>query len=288
MPETRNSCLLCGSSRLRKDDFAAATLNLAPEHGVSQCCHCRFRFLNPRPTTQDYEQLYSKLGGPLAEVYPIPHDFYSENQIRRLGEYQDKLDILLRYGARGRILEIGSCTGAFLNVARNRGFEIEGIEPSEENCRAALEKFALRLHEGSVEDFDFPAGSFDVVFSSHVFEHLSDPLAVARRVSVWLKPGGLHMMEVPNEFGTLPKLRSRWLGRVKCRPRSARSIHHTVFFSPATLRLLGRLSECHNIHVRNVYYRKRDVFTPRVLFGKVIARLGFGARQIELLTRKPM
>ena len=85
MTETRNSCLLCGNTRLRKDDFAAATLNLAPEHGVSQCCRCRFRFLNPLPTTQEYEQLYSTRSGPLAEVYPIPQDFYSENTTQRLG-----------------------------------------------------------------------------------------------------------------------------------------------------------------------------------------------------------
>ena len=214
MTETRNSCLLCASSCLRKDDFAAATLNLACEHGVSQCCRCGFRFLNPLPTTQEYEQLYSIRRGPLAEAYPIPQDFYSEHQTRRLGEYQDKLDILLKYGAKGRLLEIGSCTGMFLNAARNRGFEVEGIEPSGQNCRIALEKFALKLHEGSVERLDFPAGSFDAVFSSHVFEHLNDQLAVAGRVSIWLKPGGFHMMEVPNEFGTLPRLRSRWLANL--------------------------------------------------------------------------
>ena len=287
MPEMRSHCLLCGRSRLKKDDFAVATLNLAPEHSVSQCCHCGFRFLNPRPTIQEYEQLYSEFGGPLAEKYPVPQDFYSGNQMRRLREYQDKLNILSEHVTNGRILEIGACTGLFLDTAHNRGFEVEGIEPSEKNCRIALEKFSLKLRQGSVEDFDFPAESFDVVFSSHVFEHLSDPLAVAKRVSFWLKPGGLHMMEVPNEFGTLPKRRSRLLGRIKRRGRSARSIHHTVFFSPASLRLLSRLSGCHTIHIRNVYYSKRNVFTPRVLLGKVIDRLGFGSRHLELLAQKP-
>ena len=287
MPETKGSCLLCGGSRLRKDDFAAATLNLAGEHGVCRCCDCGFRFLNPRPTTQEYDQLYSIGSGRLAEVYPVPQDFYSDTETRRLEEYRNKLEILSKHGAKGRILEIGSCTGLFLNEARNCGFEVEGIEPSKKDCQIALEKFGLRLQQGSIEQLDFPTGSFDVVFSSHVFEHLSDPLAAARRISSWLRPGGFQMMEVPNQFATLPKLRSRWLGHVKRRDRSLRSIHHTVFFTPATLRLLGSLSGCEIIHVRNVYYSKRNVFRPGVLLGKAIARLGFGARNIELLARTP-
>jgi len=285
--EILSHCLLCGSEDLRQDEYASATLNLAAEHGVTQCWRCGLRFLNPRPSKQQYDQLYGQQTGPLTALYPVQEGFYGKEDARRLVEYRNKLDILLKHGAKGRILEIGSCTGVFLNEARQRGFDVEGIEPSEENRLIAREKFGLNLHGGTVEQQNFPDNSFDVVFSSHVFEHLLDPLMVAKCVARWLKPGRLHMMEVPNQFNTLSKLRARWLGRVKQRQRSMTSIHHTVFFSPKTLRLLARLSGCKVVHIRNVYYHKRSLLNPRVLLSRAIARLGFGSRFIELLARKP-
>lgn len=287
MAQTLNRCLLCGGSRLRRDNYAAASLNLTAEHGVSRCRDCRLLFLNPRPTEAEYEQLYSGSGGELARQYPVPEGFYEAREAPRLAEYGRKLDILASHGISGRILEIGCCTGLFLNEARQRGFEVEGIEPGEDNRRIARSRFGLELHAGRIEGHDFAPGSFDVVFTSHVFEHLADPLAVARRTCEWVRPGGFLMAEVPNQFNTLPKLRSRWLRRIKRRERSIRSIHHTVFFSPRTLRLLGRLSGFEIVHIRNVYYRKREALTPKALLGKAAARLGFGARCIELLATRP-
>jgi 2-polyprenyl-3-methyl-5-hydroxy-6-metoxy-1,4-benzoquinol methylase len=286
MPEELTKCLLCASARLKKDAYAASLLNLADLHGVTKCQDCGFRFLSPRPMSDDYLQAYAYGSGPLVDIYKVDSSFYGEEDMIRMPQYLKKLDILTKVGAKGRLLEIGSCTGAFLNEARKRGFQVEGIEPSEENTQIAKRKYGLDLRNGRVEDFSFPEESFDVVFSSHVFEHLLDPLAVAKKLSSWLRTGGFHMIEVPNQFDTLGTRRRRLLRITTPRERTFLSIHHPVFFSPKTLQRLAEMSGCRKCSMRNVYYSCSGVpRLPKVMVHELLALI-FGGANIEIIARK--
>jgi len=286
MPEKFVECLLCGGS-ITKDVFAVTTLNLAENHGVTRCRNCGFRFLNPRPTKLEYQEAYATGRGAIAELYPIQEEFYAQEDSLRISGYRKKLDILTKVGAGKRLLEIGSCTGVFLNEARNRGFEVEGIELSEGNCQIAKTSFGLDLRCIDVEEQDFSPESFDVVFSSHVFEHLMDPLAVAKLLTDLLRPGGFLMMEVPNQYDTFSMMRKRWMRKVLPRQRSFLSIHHTVFFSPRTLCLLGQLSGCRVRHVRNVYSgHNNPLLHPKIAISRGIALIIGGSSHIELLAQK--
>lgn len=287
MAEELAKCILCGSDKLKRDLCATRKLNLLEPHSVTRCKVCSFRFLNPRPDESEYEQLYTDGSGPLVDIYGFSDEFYEQEATVRMAEYKKKLELLKKVGAKGRLLELGSCTGAFLNEARNRGFEVEGVEPSEQNCSIAKERYGLNLRMGYVEEQNFQDGYFDVVFSSHVFEHLLDPLAVAKKISDWLRPGGFHMIEVPNQFeAALSKLR-RLLFMDRPRARNFRSIHHPVFFSPKTLRRLVELSGCRKIHMRNVYYSSTNIFkNPRGAVNKLFSDLFGGGYSIEILAQK--
>ncbi|MHC4843313.1 MAG: class I SAM-dependent methyltransferase [Planctomycetota bacterium] len=287
MTEELAKCILCGSDNLKRDLCATRKLNLSEPHSVMKCKVCSFRFLNPRPDGSEYEQLYKDGSGPLADIYGFSDEFYEQEATIRIAEYKKKLDILRKMGAKGRLLELGSCTGAFLNEARNLGFEVEGIEPSEKNCSIAKERYGLSLHVGCVEEENFQDGYFDVVFSSHVFEHLPDPLAIAKKISAWLCPDGFHMIEVPNQFeASLSKLR-RLLFIDRPRALDFRSIHHPVFFSPKTLKCLVELSGCRKIHMRNVYYSSTNIFkNPKGAVNKLLSDFGGGGYSIEILAQK--
>jgi SAM-dependent methyltransferase len=282
------TCLLCRASDLYQDTKAARQLSLADSHGVTRCCRCGLRFLNPRPTPAEYESTYRDGTGPLAADYPVPARYYAEEDRARIPEYRTKLDLLARAGAGRRMLEIGACTGAFLNEARRWGFDVDGIEPSEASRRLAHSRFGLLLRPGRMEDQDLPPDSCDVIFSSNVFEHLLDPLAATQRVCRWLRPGGLLMLEVPNQFDSFAGRRHRWLGTGAARPRSFLSVHHAVFFSRGTLRQLvlrAGLSPC---RLRNVYYcSAKDCRHPLRVAGHIIGALAGGSGVIEVLARKP-
>jgi 2-polyprenyl-3-methyl-5-hydroxy-6-metoxy-1,4-benzoquinol methylase len=261
-------------------------LNLASPYGVTMCLDCGFRFLNPRPLSAEYARAYADGTGPLVETYKMNKDFYGEQDLIRMPQYRKKLDLLVKAGAKGRLLEIGACTGLFLNEAKKRGFEVEGIEPSEGNCRIARQNYNLNVHTGRVEDFNFPEGSFDVVFSSHVFEHLLNPLAATRKIVSWLRPGGFIMIEVPNQFDNLVFKLRRLAGAGIIIERTFLSIHHPVFFSPKTLRKLIELSGCYQYSMRNVYYSSKSIFqSPKLAVKKLLALIS-GGDNIEIIARK--
>lgn len=288
MSEELENCLLCSSWNIHKDGFAELTLNLAEPHGVTICHDCGLRFLNPRPTAKEYREFYSTGQGTILKVYPMVKDYYCQMDSSRLPEQRKKLDILTKARARGDLLEIGACSGAFLNEARVRGFQVQGIEPGEANCRLAWEKYRLQLIRTTVEEYDFPCDSFDVIFSSHAFEHFLEPMMIAKKVTRWLKRGGMLMVEVPNQFDTFSQIRKRWLGQVHKMDRSFLSIHHTVFFSRKSLVTLATLSGCRVIDIRNVHYFKlpNPLLDPRPAISRVLENFIGGGGWIELLARK--
>lgn len=288
MTETLTACLLCGHTALKADNHAASQLNLVDVHGVARCSQCGLRFLNPRPSREEYEAAYRDGTGPLARAYPVPSRYYADEDAARIPEYRTKLETLVHAGAGRRLLEIGACTGIFLNEARRWGFEPDGIEPSSQNRRIAHSRFGLNLRPGLIEDQDLPAGSYDVVFSSNVFEHLLDPLSATCLARRWLRPGGLLMLEVPNQFDSFAARRRRWLGRTLARERSFLSVHHTVFFSRRTLRHLAAEAGMQICRLRNVYYcspaARRQ---PLRIAGHAIGALAGGSGVIEILARRP-
>lgn len=285
--ETLQQCPLCAGGSIEKDDFATQWLGLKGAHAVSSCNTCRFKFMNPRPSLESYLEAYSTSQGALLEAYPFTNEYYANEDESRLAEYRRKLDRLTTLGVKGKLLELGSCTGVFLNEARTYGFEVVGIEPSEDNCKKALESYGLELICGNVEDQEFDLASFDVVFSSHVFEHILAPTNVAKLLCSWLKPGGIHMLEVPNQFDNFSMRKKRMLSKSFSMDTSFMSIHHTGFFSPATLKVLAIETGCSVEKINNIYYGDSSnlLLHPFAAIRRLLD-IFYGSSAIELIARK--
>jgi len=105
-----------------------------------------------------------------------------------------------------RVLDLGSGLGQFTRaMARQTGVPVIGIERSEEQLREA-KRIAAGESESDLVDFrrgDVLAlelkpeewGSFDIVHTRFVLEHVSDPVAVVRAMVRAAKPGGRIVLE---------------------------------------------------------------------------------------------
>ncbi|WP_343696143.1 class I SAM-dependent methyltransferase [Flavobacterium sp.] len=95
---------------------------------------------------------------------------------------------------KGKILDIGAGTGDFLLTAKNDGWNVIGIEPSDRAKNIAKQKGISFVEEtASLEN-----NSFDVITMWHVLEHVPNLENQINELKRLLKPTGTLIVAVPN------------------------------------------------------------------------------------------
>ena len=133
-----------------------------------------------------------------------------------------------------RLLDYGAATGDFVKLAREAGAVADGVEFSAEARARAMSLGVTLLPPDS-----HLSGGYDVVHMNHVFEHMPDPVAHLAYCREQLRTGGLLVIEVPQQFYNLADTLRRVSGSGGQQKRfDAFSVHHTYFYTPATLKRL--------------------------------------------------
>lgn len=109
------------------------------------------------------------------------------------------------------ILEIGSGVGSLLSYYVGKGYNIQGVEISRKLIDRSKTVFGeLPLHHVDSEILPFDDGSFDIVLSFDVFEHIPDSdshLSEVRRV---LRNNGYYLLQTPNKLTNTVFETIRW------------------------------------------------------------------------------
>jgi 2-polyprenyl-3-methyl-5-hydroxy-6-metoxy-1,4-benzoquinol methylase len=98
----------------------------------------------------------------------------------------------------GRCLEVGPGQGIDLLRLRLLGWDAHGLEVDPVAAECARQTSGSEVRVGTLASTDYPAEHFDLVYMSHVFEHLPDPAHSLRRCLGLLKPGGRLVLLYPN------------------------------------------------------------------------------------------
>ncbi|WP_306567913.1 class I SAM-dependent methyltransferase [Flavobacterium lindanitolerans] len=106
---------------------------------------------------------------------------------------KNKLSLVNSLQKKGMLLDIGAGTGDFLLTAKNDGWKVIGVEPSEK-ARTIAAKKGIELKP--VADFD--DHSFDIITMWHVLEHVPDLQNQIKELKRLLKPNGAIIIAVPN------------------------------------------------------------------------------------------
>lgn len=138
--------------------------------------------------------LYRAVAGFYDELMPVWVEGYP-------GAYQALDDALRSHlPAGGRVLDLGCGTGANLQRLLDLGLpfgEYVGVDISPDMLAQARQKFAgvenATFRQLDVLHDPLPRGSFDLIISTWVFEHLPEPSSVAWKAWERLGPGG-HMV----------------------------------------------------------------------------------------------
>lgn len=187
-------CPLCRSDRTRQY-FSDNTITLL------KCESCGLKFQHPMPTPVQLNEIYS------LNYYDsfYPKKILGEQKLlflRRL----EKLEALSG-GKRGRVLDVGSGRGMFLEAALERGWSCVGQEFSMDAAEAIQKRLGIEVVVcRELNKAGFEAESFDLVNMNHVLEHLYEPELAVREIHRILKPGGLFYCEVPRQGNFLNNL----------------------------------------------------------------------------------
>ena len=142
-------------------------------------------------------------------------DFYSDRNPRKvypvefvvrtlLGSYPGlKLDRTTYHGS--KVLDLGFGDGRNMPLLHDLGFEVCGVEISEEICRLTRHRMkelgvAARLETGSNSHIPFNDGAFDFVLSCHACYYVNSHETFAdnlREIARVLRPGGRFVFSVP-------------------------------------------------------------------------------------------
>lgn len=95
---------------------------------------------------------------------------------------------------KGKILDIGAGTGDFLLTAKNDGWNVIGVEPSDRAKNIAKQKGISFVEEIS----ELENNSFDVITMWHVLEHVPNLENQIQELKRLLKPTGTLIVAVPN------------------------------------------------------------------------------------------
>lgn len=272
-------CHYCGSKNHKILHGETELIRAEAPCKVVKCTQCGLTYLNPRPGDDENQTKYNEeyYRAYLEESHMAGgNDEISPFLVKRL----EKLEILKP--SRGVLLEIGSGLGHFLYHARARGWKTKGIEISNWAAEISGKRYGLDIHHGTLQKAKLPSSSCDVIHLNHVLEHLPYPVETLKEAARVLKPDGLLVIEVPNEFGDL-YCRVLRLMAFTIEPYVVPSSH--LFFF--TVKTLTRVIEKAGLGVAVLRtYRNDKEFGTHNVLAVAIKRMIF--KMEEVLDRGPL
>lgn len=258
------TCPLCGSDDPRPSRYADGPFR------VVRCAGCRLWYLSPRPTPDAMAALYRGdnyfVGGDAGYT-----DYRKQEASLRL-TFRRLLRRMAALGATGgRLLEVGSGLGYFLEEAASQFDHCAGIELSPVAAASAAKLSGAPVYN-SVEALP-PDARFDCIVALHVIEHIYDPVPFLRRLATHLAPDGSLVLAAPD-------MGSFWRHAMGGSWPSFKYPEHISFYDSRTLKRL--LAETGFAEARRLPYLHDFPLS------EILAKLGLRAPRLAWRLRLPL
>lgn len=253
-----NICPVCGSKDLSAFITCKDYLATQETFDVIRCKSCGFAFTQDFPSEDIIGRYYD------APEY-VSHSDTHKGIINTLYHWvrkislKSKAKIVMKYAPvkAGKLLDIGSGTGYFLNKMKERKWIVTGIEKSEAARTYAKQKFDIDCQDSEYL-YEIPCQTKDVVTMWHVLEHLQRLNSVMEHLQKILKDNGTVIIALPNKNSVDAAYYKEYWAAYDV-PR------HLWHFSPADFTHLARRHKFEVIDIKPMYF---DVFYISMLSEK--------------------
>lgn len=231
--QKRPKCYLCGQNgNILYPNLQDRLFGVPGTWSLRSCTNekCEFIWLDPMPKPNEIWKLYQNyythssnqeekaiaplrfLSNPFKRTMLGVHfgykelidNFWIKSLVQLLGisplrrEKIGRTILWARGDWRKRVLDVGCGSGNLLHTLNQLGWECVGFEPDPAAASAASKRCNLKIYEkdfSSILKYEKP---FDLITSSHVIEHLLDPIQDLKNYSKLLQPGGKIIIVTPN------------------------------------------------------------------------------------------
>ena len=193
-----SACPVCESAAINPL-FTARDYTVSGENFVIwQCAGCSLRFTQDVPDEGSISPYYK------SPAY-ISHTNTNEGMISRLYQkvrtvtLEEKASLVIRKTGkkRGKILDMGCGTGAFLHTMERKGWVLDGVEPDEDARDLGRKLYNLNINDASVLPYLLP-DTYDAITLWHVLEHVHRLHESIEQFKSLLTPRGRMFIAVPN------------------------------------------------------------------------------------------
>jgi len=229
-------CPICSCTNSQLLFRAASWESFARDqiYDIRYCHECHITFTNPTESSESLNKFYSQ------GLYRDTHNrFYMLIEGVQWIFQWSRLRKIKRACKQGKLLDVGCGKGRFLAYAALNGWDVFGVEPSENSRSIARSRLGDRV-VGSLKEL--PPDRFDVIVLWHVLEHVLNPVEMLRQLHQYMKPGGILCVAVPNFSSLQARLgKSRWSHLDV--PR------HVFHFTPETLKYVLESADYTVLHI---------------------------------------
>jgi len=168
---------------------------------------------------------------------------YPENWVRKNSNLNDCVIRILREikesSGDSKVFELGCGNGSFTSQINKEGFDVTGVDPSPVAIQQAKQNHSsLSFYMGSSEEeLALKYGTFSIVVSLEVIEHVFSPYDFVTCIYQLLEPGGRAIISTPFH-GYWKNLAIALFGKFDQHFTALWEVGHIKFFSPKTLSTL--------------------------------------------------
>lgn len=215
-------CNVCHHARLK-------TVLEYDKYRILQCSNCKFGILEPYPTIEKANLIYSP-------------DYFDD---KKTPDFIKDAERKFRYvdahiSCPSRILDFGCGVGDFIGVAQNGGHEMCGYDVSEHAIVIVRQTYNIKAHTPPLREDLFPKENFEAIVAFDVIEHLPNFREALHLFNIWLKNSsenklsGKVFLTMPNIASWDTKLMGKYSYGYKKIPQ------HINYFSPQSISIVAR------------------------------------------------